>query len=67
MKAYIVLYNRRVGRIGSVPLTDENRAALRAQFCLSLIQTDVSGTEHYEVIMPLKITVKAPGRRTKHG
>ena len=45
---YIVLWkdNR---RIGSIELTNNNLAELKKQFYLSLIQTDITGTQHYNV------------------
>jgi hypothetical protein len=49
MKTYIVLYLRG-GRVASVINTPENLAHLKSQFCLSLIQKDVTGTLHYDVL-----------------
>jgi hypothetical protein len=45
---YIVFYARNA-RIGSVPNTPANQAAARTTMRLTLIQRDVSGTEHYAV------------------
>ena len=48
-KQYIVLYIHG-GRYASLPLTLENLAELQDKFCLSLIQKDANGTEHYNVL-----------------
>lgn len=40
------------GRIGSLPLTDLNRDAMKTLFCMSIEQTDASGTEHWNVLGP---------------
>jgi hypothetical protein len=49
MKTYIVLYVKN-GRVGSIPNTPENLAYLKDHFCLSLIQKDINGTAHYDVL-----------------
>jgi hypothetical protein len=49
VKSYIVLW-RNNGRIGSVTKTEENLTQLKRDFFLSLIQEDVTGTHHYEVL-----------------
>ena len=46
---YLVFYARGA-RIGSVPNTPENLTAARALMRLSLIQRDITGTEHYAVV-----------------
>lgn len=48
MTAYLVFYARGA-RIGSVPSTPENLSAAHKLMHLTLIQRDVSGTEHYSV------------------
>ena len=45
---YIVFYARNA-RIGSVPNTPANQIAARKAMRLTLIQRDISGTEHYAV------------------
>lgn len=57
MTPYIVLW-KDGGRFGSVEYTEENLAYLQAQFVLFHIQTDASGTVHYNVLAP---------RKAKHG
>jgi len=49
MKTYIILYVKN-GRIASVDNTSENLDYLKKRFCLSLIQRDVTGTLHYDVL-----------------
>ncbi len=46
------------GRMGSVGLTKKNLAELRRQFSLRLIQKDLAGHEHYDVV-----AVKKAGKR----
>lgn len=46
---WIVLWKNN-GRIGSAELTEENLQALQGEFYLSHLQTDASGTVHYEVL-----------------
>ena len=53
MKEYIVLWKDN-GRIGSVEHTPDNLKTLKSQFCLDLIQTDMTGTVHYNVWGPKK-------------
>ena len=48
-KKFIVLYLKG-GRIGSVPLTKRNKDEARKCMRLSLIQTDMAGSEHYNVL-----------------
>jgi hypothetical protein len=48
---WLVLWVRG-GRIGSVPLTPENKTTLQAEFCMSLMQIDITGTEHWHVLSP---------------
>lgn len=40
------------GRIGSLPLTEENIDGMKALFCMSLIQTDDTGTQHWDILSP---------------
>ena len=46
---YIVLWAQGA-RIASVEHTPENLARLQKDFCLSPIQEDAGGTEHYDVL-----------------
>jgi hypothetical protein len=46
---YLVFYTQNA-RIGSVPNTPANQAAARKIMVLSLIQRDITGTEHYNVL-----------------
>ena len=50
---YIVLWKNN-GRVGSVELTPENLTQLKQEFCLMLIQTDATGTQHYDVLARYK-------------
>jgi hypothetical protein len=52
----MVLYVRGA-RIGSRPLTDKP-AVLSAFPYLSMIQRDVTGTEHYHVLSPARIEAR---------
>lgn len=49
MKTYIVFWVNG-GRIGSVPLTERNLVEAKQKLHLSLIQRDITGTEHYSVL-----------------
>lgn len=51
MKKYLVLHDR-MGRFGSVELTEKHRDQLRAIYCCHLMQTDASGTEHWYCLSP---------------
>jgi hypothetical protein len=51
MNQWLVFYAKNA-RIGSLPLTQQNLDGMKAQFCMSLIQTDVSGTQHWNVLSP---------------
>jgi len=51
MKKWLVLYAKNA-RIGSLPLTDQNLDGMKAQFCMSLIQTDLTGTQHWHILSP---------------
>jgi hypothetical protein len=51
MNQWLVFYAKNA-RIGSLPLTEQNLDGMKAQFCMSLIQTDVTGTQHWEIISP---------------
>ena len=46
-------------RIGSVRLGEETLADAKALMSLTLIQTDITGTQHYEVLRTLKPKVKS--------
>lgn len=48
-KKYIVYWVKNV-RIGSIELTNENIKESKKKFNMNLIQKDITGTEHYEVI-----------------
>lgn len=48
MKKYIVLHSKGE-RIGSFPLSENNRRIMAKLFATKMIQIDVSGTEHYEI------------------
>lgn len=48
---YIVFYAKGQ-RVASLDKNEKNIDGMKALFCLSLIQTDTSGTEHYNVIAP---------------
>jgi hypothetical protein len=52
-RQWLVLWARG-GRVGSVELTEENKQRINQEFCTSLIQRDASGTEHWNIIAPLK-------------
>ena len=56
---WLVLWVRG-GRIGSAPLTEENKAKVRSQFHTSIIQIDASGTEHWDMIGPKKKQKQKP-------
>lgn len=47
-KQWIVLWIKNQ-RMGSIELTEENIIELKNRFNMTLIQTDVTRTEHYEV------------------
>ena len=48
-KCYIVLWKRNA-RLASVELTNDNYNYLAERFYLSLIQKDITGTLHFEVL-----------------
>ena len=48
---WLVFYVRNQ-RIGSLPLTKENLEGMKADFCMSLIHRDATGTEHWNIIAP---------------
>ena len=47
--SYIVLWKGN-SKLGSLPYELDTLDTLNAKFCLSLIQRDITGTEHYEVL-----------------
>lgn len=49
-KWLVIWVNNR--RMGSVELTDANRAHIQAKFNTYLIQIDATGTEHWEMVSP---------------
>jgi hypothetical protein len=51
MNQWLVFFARNA-RIGSLPLTEQNLDGMKAQFCMSLIQTDVTGTQHWDILSP---------------
>jgi hypothetical protein len=51
MNQWLVFYAKNA-RIGSLPLTEQNLDGMQAQFCMSLIQTDVTGTQHWIILSP---------------
>jgi hypothetical protein len=51
MKKWLVFYAKNA-RIGSLPLTDQNLDGMHALFCMSLIQTDMTGTQHWNMLSP---------------
>lgn len=51
MKKWLVFFAKNA-RIGSLPLNDQNLDGIHALFCMSLIQTDMSGTEHWNILSP---------------
>jgi hypothetical protein len=51
MKKWLVLYAKNA-RIGSLPLTDQNLGGMKALFCMSLVQRDITGTEHWNILSP---------------
>lgn len=51
MKKWLVFYARNA-RIGSLPITDQNLDGMKAQFCMSLIQVDATGTQHWSILAP---------------
>jgi hypothetical protein len=51
MNRWLVFYAKNA-RIGSLPITDQNLDGMKVVFCLSLIQTDLTGTQHWNVLSP---------------
>ena len=51
MNKWLVYYARNA-RIGSLPFTDQNVDGMKALFCMSLIQTDMTGTQHWSILSP---------------
>ncbi len=49
MRQWIVLYIRG-GRYGSVERTPTNEAEIKSQFHITNLQTDISGTVHWEIM-----------------
>jgi hypothetical protein len=62
MTSWLVFYAKNA-RIGSLPLTQQNLDGMKAQFCMSLVQTDVTGTQHWEILSPWG---KSPQGRRAH-
>ena len=51
MNKWLVFYAKNA-RIGSLSLNDQNLDGMKAQFCMSLIQTDLTGTQHWHILSP---------------
>jgi hypothetical protein len=51
MNQWLVFYARNA-RIASLPLTQQNIDGMKALFCMSLIQTDSTGTQHWDILSP---------------
>ena len=49
MTKWLVLWVRG-GRIGSVPLTEESLAHYKLNYCTDVIQTDITGTVHLNIL-----------------
>lgn len=48
---WLVFYVKNA-RIASLQLNDKNIDGMRAFFCMSLIQTDATGTQHWNIMSP---------------
>jgi len=48
-RKYIILWKNHL-RLGCLDLSDKKRAELKDLLYLSLLQIDITGTEHYEVL-----------------